>query len=86
MLRATGGVVVTLGATSTYGHLDTRDVEWEERGARVLGTVKVCTVATGILSGVTAGASITVDGTAYAIDAHRRVGDGGLTEIELGSA
>lgn len=86
LIQDSGGVLVAIGASSTYGHLDSTDVAWEEGGVTVDVQHLVVTVPTGELSGLAVGAAITVGGVGYQVADHRRKEDGALTEILLGSA
>lgn len=87
-LGATSSVTVTVGATSVGGYFDEADeseVLSIEGVARVYGRVVV--VPTGALSGLTRGATITVDDgsavTSYQVREVRRRNDGLETEVQL---
>lgn len=82
MIRATGGIAVVVGASSTWGHYDVSDAGVFD-SAEVLAAEPHVTVPTGVLTGLEIGAAITVDGTAYTVRDHRRIEDGGLTRIWL---
>lgn len=86
-IKATGGVPVSLGADSTYGHEEIADQVAVGSGTvEVVGTAQSVVVPTGALSGIATGAAITVDGASYTVRDHRREEDGKLTRILLRSA
>jgi hypothetical protein len=89
MFRYTGGETVVHGLITTYGHWSNRDTEFEQKGAAVYGNVKAVRIATGLLTGLDNGDSITVAGTSYTVADHRVIDsdgeftDGAITEIWL---
>lgn len=83
MIKRTGGVPVTLGAVTTWGHRDTEQVPVLDDGAEVMATRDRLKVATGILSGVAQDAAITVDGESLYVGDAYRIEDGSITVIEL---
>lgn len=83
MIRATGGVAVVYGGTTTYGHRELVGEVVLQDGAEVEAEIDTVRVATGILSGLAQGAAITVGGESLVIGEYRRVGDGLETLIEL---
>lgn len=91
MIRYSGGVTVVHNAVTTYGHHELADRAFEVGSGVVTNARKqFVRVATGKLSSLDIGESITVDGTAYEIadvrvwDEDGAFGDGSITEIELG--
>ncbi len=84
MLRDTGGVVVTMGDVSTWGHLDTVDeLVLGDEGASMMGTRLVLMVATGVLPPLRNRTVVIAAGTPYAIREHGRDGDGALSRLVL---
>ncbi len=84
MIRATGGVEVTYGAVTTWGHRDIVEGEYVgEEGAGVYGTLDTLKVATGLLAGLKNNQPITVEGETFKVADHRRIEDGALTRIVL---
>jgi hypothetical protein len=85
MYRATGGVLATFGASSTYGHLEAVNYQrlafYQEVGG-VGQKVTTFTYATGGLPGLDVDDTLTVDGTAYVVRWNGRdpaVQDGGVS-------
>lgn len=84
-LLADMGVMVTLGAGSTKGLVDSADelvAEGVVTGA--IGLVISVTIKTGSLSGLAVGAPITVDSSPYTVRSVMRIDDGVLTRILCG--
>jgi len=83
--RASGGVEVTLGAVTTWGHFDEDDaVEGDDFEVVVAGPR--VTVASGIFPAIARGAGITVDGEAFKIVEPLRIRGGAETLIRLASS
>jgi len=88
MFKDTGGEQVTLGSDSTYGHIDDMTVSDDEGRAAVLGQRRSVLVATGLLTTLADGASITVGATTYEVRESRTEEDedGSTTRIFLADA
>lgn len=91
-LRYSGGVEVTVGAVTSYGHLEKPPVSvLQESGmSGVRGIRKMVTIADGIFAegAVVEDAAITVDGTGYVVRGFLddENDDGALVHVLLGSA
>lgn len=85
MIRSTGGVPVSLGSGSTWGHLDVAD-EALFHEAQVYGVKRTVRIATGMLAGVAQGATVSVGGEPYrVVGPPQRLEDGGITLLPLGA-
>lgn len=82
MLEISGGVVVVMGASSTYGHLDAPgEVVLQDAGIR--GVNFTLTIATGRLPGVRQNSALVVNGTSYNVRDVEPLDDGSLTRLYL---
>lgn len=82
MFRDTGGVPVSLGGASTYGHFDIMD-EVALSEAEILVAAPTLVVPTGKLPGLKVDEPILVNQEAWFVRDHRRIDDGSATRILL---
>lgn len=77
-------VSVTIGASTTRGYLDWKQVaEKDESGYDTFVNRRTVTIARGALGTITNGTAITVDGGSYVVHDSTREADGKLQEIVL---
>lgn len=76
------GLLLTLGPSSTYGFVDRVGVAAVSGVGTAVGALRIrLTIETGTLTGLVAGALVTVGTTSYRVREIHAVGDGATTEI-----
>lgn len=84
LLQDTGGVAVSLGADSTFGHYEAAgEVVLGSAGSGVVSEDESVVVSHGALAGLAVDAAITVDGRTYTIREFERIDDGKLVRVWL---
>lgn len=84
MIAATGGVDVTVGATTVKGLVDIADESvLQGQAADFVGHVVSVTVKTGALTGLAEGVALTADGVNYQVMRVQQIDDGALTLIHV---
>jgi hypothetical protein len=87
LIAATGGVDVTVGATTVKGHVDIVDESvLQGLGMDIAAEVTQIMVKTGAFASLVEGTAITADGVVYTILRSQRMDDGALTLIHVARA
>lgn len=82
-MLAHGGVSVTIGATTGYGSLKTRNAVQQTQGGEYQTRVTTLVVRTGVFT-LSNGIAVTADGVSYRLDQwDLEDGDGDLTRLYL---
>lgn len=85
VMLADFGVAMVFGGVSGKCLVDLADQDMVPTITAALGEVRVATIRTAAFPGLAVGSSVTVDGTAYKVLDRKRVADGRLSIIALGT-